>query len=87
MRQKLNAAKGDKPKGAAKGAGRGSPRMPLKLIGMGSRDDSGANLCYGFNLKACRDAQPGKACKKGLHVCGGCFKSDHAFVDYPSANR
>eukprot|EP00969_Alexandrium_andersonii_P050753 2230406-Alexandrium_andersonii.AAC.1 len=56
--------------------------MPERLIGMSTRTDGGQAICYGLNLKECSKAPPpGKTCDRGLHVCGKCCKSDHAFVD------
>jgi hypothetical protein len=69
-------AAGKKGKGDGKG-----PRVPAALQGMSGTDDRNQRICYGFNLKSCTAAQPGAACDRGLHVCGKCFRADHAYID------
>ena len=39
----------------------------------------GKPLCFGYNLGTCSDAKPGGACKKGLHICGGCKEANCAW--------
>ena len=60
----------------------GGPRMPKALLGSYSKTPDGRNLCYGFGHGTCNKAEPGRACDKGLHVCGFCFKPDHATINH-----
>ena len=65
--------------GRNKGGGKGSgPRLPPALIGKDLKTPDGRNICFGFNLpEGCRNAEPGKSCPRGAHVCcePGCYKA------------
>jgi len=66
--------KGDKGKGKGKKdakAGHGAP-LPAELRGLPGvtgTDESGAPLCFAFNVGTCDKALPGQRCPKGLHKC------------------
>ena len=60
-------------------------RMPRELLGGVAVDDSGASICFDFNMtKGCGNATDGAwdKCPKGRHVCcaKGCFSKNHNFV-------
>ena len=58
--------KGDKGKGKGKG-----PRMPTALVEMQCRSNTNAGepICYGFNLKTCKEKVTKGRCPRGFHVC------------------
>lgn len=61
----------------------GAPNMPAMLRGKLHKIPEG-NLCFGYNLGACREAgdtPPGGRCRKGFHICAepGCGKN-HPFA-------
>ena len=73
-----------KPKGKGKGKGKDKaapaarrpdgPNMPRELVGHSARDDSGASICFSFNLACgCTTAEAGGKCHRGRHVCCKCF--------------
>ena len=77
-----NKGKSPKPDDAAKkgkGAKKGDWGMPLDLRGLNRKDKNGHPLCFGYNLpNGCEEAAPGKACRKGLHVCAKCLQ-EHSY--------
>ena len=75
---------GKTSKGEGKGRG---PNMPAELQGMAARTASGQNICFGYNTaRGCNNADHGKACVRGLHVCcvPGCF-NPHPMSKHKSA--
>ena len=68
----IKKVKGDKIKpGKGKGKGR-TPEAIMKLGGV-SKNPSGENLCFAYNIGGCQDAADGAKCRRGLHVCAKCF--------------
>ena len=75
VKKEVKAANDTKGKGAKKG----DWGMPLDLRGLNRKDKSGNPLCFGYNLpNGCEEAAPGKACRKGLHVCAKCLQ-EHSY--------
>ena len=68
----IKRVKGDKIK---PGKGKGKGRIPEALMKFGgvSKNPSGENLCFAYNIGGCQDAADGAKCRRGLHVCAKCF--------------
>ena len=73
-------------KGARKGKGKGKSnvRMPAQIVGCTASTNSGASICFGFNLKTCKEVVQNGACVRGLHICAvpRCGKH-HPALDCP----
>ena len=51
---------------------------PDELKGHHQRDESGSNICWAFNLAAgCKEKTHGNKCKKGVHKCAKCLRTNH----------
>eukprot|EP00971_Amphidinium_carterae_P325687 6456083-Amphidinium_carterae.1 len=55
--------------------------LPEGLAGSSNTADGG-RICFGFNLKRCKDQQS-KGCGRGKHVCTKCGGA-HAYLDCPN---
>ena len=68
----IKKVKGDKVK---PGKGKGKGRIPEAIMKLGgvSKNPSGENLCFAYNIGGCQDAADGVKCRRGLHVCAKCF--------------
>ena len=54
---------------------------PSELKGFAQRDAGGQAICWGFNQKSgCKMEVTNGRCKKGMHICIKCHKSNHSFV-------
>lgn len=54
---------------------------PAELKEFKQTDDEGRPICWAFNTKAgCKEAVSGGKCKKGVHICIKCRRSNHSFI-------
>jgi len=61
----------------SKGKGDRQVKMPKELIGMHYQNHDGEPLCFNYNLDGCSNAEAGKKCDKGWHLCArrGCLRA------------
>ena len=92
-RQRAQRTRGDRKKGKEdvkmdKGKGKGGPKLPQALQGIGAvaRDEEEEPICFGYNIRGqgCANAKAGERCNRGMHVCckKGCFKN-HPVFEHP----
>ena len=73
--QPLRPAKKARPSAKAKSM------CPQELRGFQQRDPSGNAICWAFNLKTgCKNEVTNGRCKKGVHCCMKCHKTNHSLV-------
>ena len=83
--------KGDK-KGKGKGSGSSDQfmRVPVELLKLGSvgATNKGHRLCFGFNLKTCKETVAKQRCSRGLHLCSvkDCHRQ-HPALECPKAKK
>ena len=87
---------GKKFKGDKKGKGKGSGssdqfmRVPVELLKLGSvgATNKGHRLCFGFNLKTCKETVSKQRCPRGLHLCSvkDCHRQ-HPALECPKAKK
>jgi hypothetical protein len=54
---------------------------PQELKSFAQKDGSGNAICWAFNLKAgCKNEVSNGKCKKGVHCCMKCHRTNHSLV-------
>jgi hypothetical protein len=70
-----------RPQKKAKPSAKAKSMCPQELKGYQQRDSAGNAICWAFNLKAgCKGEVNNGRCKKGMHCCIKCHKSNHSLV-------
>ena len=70
-----------RPQKKAKPSAKAKSMCPQELKGYQQRDAAGNAICWAFNLKAgCKGEVSNGRCKKGMHCCIKCHKSNHSLV-------
>ena len=79
-------------KGKGKGSGSSDQfmRVPVELLKLGSvgATSKGHRLCFGFNLKTCKETVAKQRCPRGLHPCSvkDCHRQ-HPALECPKAKK
>ena len=70
-----------RPTKRAKTSAKAKAMCPSELKGFAQRDANGQAICWAFNQKSgCKLEVSNGRCKKGMHCCIKCHKSNHSFV-------
>jgi hypothetical protein len=70
-----------RPAKKAKPSAKAKTLCPQELKGYQQRDSAGNAICWAFNLKTgCKNEVNNGKCKKGVHCCIKCHKSNHSLV-------
>ena len=70
-----------RPQKKAKPSAKAKSMCPQELKGYQQRDSAGNAICWAFNLKAGYKGEVNNGrCKKGMHCCIKCHKSNHSLV-------
>ena len=70
-----------RPSKKAKPSAKAKSLCPAELKGYPQRDANGNAICWAFNLKSgCKGEVSGGRCKKGMHCCIKCHKTNHSLV-------
>ena len=70
-----------KPAKKAKPSAKAKSLCPQELKAFPQRDPSGNAICWAYNLKGgCKNEVTNGRCKKGVHCCIKCHKSNHSLV-------
>ena len=69
------------PKKKAKASSKAKANCPDELKGYKQFDDNNTPICWAFNMsKGCQEETKNGRCKKGMHVCIKCKRSNHSLV-------
>lgn len=75
------AAPAVKPAKKARPSAKAKTLCPQELKGFQQRDPSGNAICWAYNLKGgCKNEVTNGRCKKGVHCCIKCHKTNHSLV-------
>lgn len=66
-----------KPKKKAKASPAAKAKCPEELKAFDQFDKSGSPICWSFNLGGCKEQANNGRCKKGVHICMKCHRSNH----------
>ena len=70
-----------RPTKKARPSAKAKSMCPQELKGFAQRDPAGHAICWAFNLKSgCKNEVNNGRCKKGMHCCIKCHKSNHSLV-------
>lgn len=69
-----------KPKKKAKASPKAKAKCPEELKSFEQFDKSGSPICWAFNLGGCKDPVNNGRCKKGVHICIKCHRSNHGLA-------
>ena len=71
-----------KPKKKARPSPKAKALCPDELKGYQQRDAQNNTICWAFNLKGgCKESTKSGRCKKGMHICIKCHKSNHSLTN------
>ena len=71
-----------KPKKKARASPKAKALCPDELKGYQQRDAQNNTICWAFNLKGgCKESTKSGRCKKGMHICIKCHKSNHSLTN------
>ena len=69
------------PKKKAKASAKAKANCPDELKGFHQFDDNGTPICWSFNMaRGCSEETKDGRCKKGMHICIKCKRSNHSLV-------
>ena len=79
-KKKIQLGKCQNPKKKAKASPKAKAKCPEELKSFEQFDKSGSPICWAFNLGGCKDSVSNGRCKKGVHICMKCNRSNHGLA-------
>ena len=75
------AAPPSRPSKKARVSAKAKSMCPAELKGYAQKDPNGNAICWAFNSKAgCKNEVSNGRCKKGVHCCIKCHRTNHSLV-------